>query len=107
MHAVLDGWKRRRVRGQYYPGVIALEGGRVEGRVWNVEFSAEEMKRLDEFEDEGGEYRRDLLEVEVEGVLCRCWVYTYCFEDRLEGDWSLQWFEQNKTSFPNASTFLS
>jgi gamma-glutamylcyclotransferase (GGCT)/AIG2-like uncharacterized protein YtfP len=58
----LRGFSRRRVKGEVYPGLIQIEGGRVEGMVY-VDVSDSAWTRLDRFE--GSMYVRRPVTVEV------------------------------------------
>jgi gamma-glutamylcyclotransferase (GGCT)/AIG2-like uncharacterized protein YtfP len=53
--AVLDGYRRKSIRGEDYPGIVNDPDGTVEGIVW-FEVSASDILRLDEFEAD--EYQR-------------------------------------------------
>jgi gamma-glutamylcyclotransferase (GGCT)/AIG2-like uncharacterized protein YtfP len=62
VRGVLRGYSRRRVKGEDYPGLLPIEGGRVEGMVYcDVPDSA--WKRLDRFE--GNMYVRRTVYIEL------------------------------------------
>jgi len=59
----LKGYRRRSVKGEYYPALVAAEGGCVDGVVYhNVPASA--WDRLDRFEGELYERRRVQIELD-------------------------------------------
>ncbi|SHF16573.1 Uncharacterized conserved protein YtfP, gamma-glutamylcyclotransferase (GGCT)/AIG2-like family [Desulfacinum infernum DSM 9756] len=90
---ILRGYRRRRVKGQLYPGIAPEAGQAVEGVVYrHVPDSA--WLRLDRFE--GPMYVRRLVEVEsTDGRRERAFAYVvrHSFLDRLgEEDWDFATF---------------
>ena len=81
--ACLRGYRRSRVRGEAYPGMVAKAGHAVVGILYrNVTETA--WKRLDAYEDRM--YRRKTVAVEMEcGAIVRAQTYVIRkpFEDRL------------------------
>lgn len=90
--ALLHGYRRRRLYGELYPGIVRWPGDRVEGLLYRGLGTAQ-LEALDAFE--GAIYRR--LVVEVETGARRCVAQVYALRDdcrHLLGDreWSLQGF---------------
>lgn len=57
-----------------YPAVCPMPGGQVEGEYLSP-LSHEAIARIDEYEDEGADYRRVLAQVEVEGETREAYLY--------------------------------
>lgn len=72
--AQLKHYRRFKVKGQTYPGLILAHGDRVDGCVLQG-LSDEELLKLDDYE--GEEYTRIVVEVEINSALQK--VYTYLF----------------------------
>lgn len=90
--AVLQGHRRRRVRGEVYPGIVASQGEQVEGMLYRG-LTDRHLSRLDEFE--GEMYRRSSVEVEAgnTGVPAFAYLMAPAFVDALSNDfWSLDAF---------------
>jgi gamma-glutamylcyclotransferase (GGCT)/AIG2-like uncharacterized protein YtfP len=90
--ALLHGYRRRRLRGELYPGIVRWPGDRVEGLLYRGLGTAQ-LEVLDAFE--GATYRRVVVEVETDAR--RCMAQAYALRDdcrHLLGDreWSLQGF---------------
>lgn len=91
--AVLDGYRRRPVLGQAYPGIRPDADHRVAGVLY-FDVSAPAWQRLDAFE--GEEYQRDRVAVALdEGAVLDAWVYVFRprFAHRLgAGGWDYERF---------------
>lgn len=61
VEATLEGYRRFGIRGEEYPGIIRVKGGRVEGVLYR-DVPSEAMARLDLFE--GEMYSRDAVMVQ-------------------------------------------
>ena len=90
--ALLHGYRRRRLRGELYPGIVRWPGDRVEGLLYRGLGTAQ-LDVLDAFE--GATYQRVVVEVETGAR--RCVAQAYALRDdcrHLLGDreWSLQGF---------------
>jgi gamma-glutamylcyclotransferase (GGCT)/AIG2-like uncharacterized protein YtfP len=90
---VLRGYRRNRIRGEVYPGIIASPGGMVEGILYSG-LAEDGWKRLDLFE--GEMYRRCAVAVQLEDGTVReaeTYVLRPQFEYRLTSEpWSLDEF---------------
>jgi len=86
--ARLDGYVRRKVRGEEYPAVVPAAGCAVTGLVYfNV--NPADLQRLDRFEGRWYHRRRESLLIN-DGSRIRGWVYVFreAFRDRLQvEDW--------------------
>jgi len=80
--AVLHHHQRHALTGLSYPGVVAMPGEQVAGRLY-FDVSADDIARLDVFE--GSEYRRDLLQVMANGEPASAWTYIWLDAQRLSG----------------------
>lgn len=80
--AVLHHHQRHALTGLSYPGVVAAAGEQVTGRLY-LDVGADDIARLDAFE--GGEYRRDLLQVIAGGEPASAWTYIWLDPQRLSG----------------------
>ena len=93
--AVLEGFRRRRLRGRVYPGIVASPGERVDGIVWQG-VDAALWERLDAFE--GGLYVRQVHPVvSADGRSDRVGVYVIAdhHADALSEDaWRLEDFAE-------------
>ncbi|MCP4660862.1 MAG: gamma-glutamylcyclotransferase [bacterium] len=91
-NGILQGYTRRKVIGEEYPGTVALDGCRVEGRVY-FDVPRDGWNRLDAFE--GPMYSRKRVPVVVAGGKVEAWVYVVRpgWSNRLsEEDWSFESF---------------
>ncbi|MEX0937673.1 MAG: gamma-glutamylcyclotransferase family protein [Pirellulales bacterium] len=82
--AVLQGFSRRQVRGEHYPALLPVDGGRVEGLVYR-DLSDAAWQRLDRFE--GEMYLRQEVGVELsDGTALPAFTYIVRpeYADRLE-----------------------
>jgi gamma-glutamylcyclotransferase (GGCT)/AIG2-like uncharacterized protein YtfP len=97
----LNGYRRKTIKGEIYPGIVASPGEVIEGRIYK-NLSAVAWKRLDLFE--GHRYRRDFVEVELSRGSAEP-AQTYAlkpeFVDRLSNeDWCFEEFlKYNKKNF--------
>lgn len=79
--ATLHDYRRFAVPGVTYPGIVALSGERIAGRLY-LEVGPDDMARLDAFE--GAEYRRDALPVVLAGgATVSAWTYVWLDHGRL------------------------
>jgi gamma-glutamylcyclotransferase (GGCT)/AIG2-like uncharacterized protein YtfP len=89
-HGILKGFQRFAIRGVSYPGIKPNPESQVEGLIWDIDPTEDDLKLLDDFEDEGIEYNRVTLIVQgAEDKEYECYVYVYHPDqwDRLEGEW--------------------
>lgn len=98
---VLRGYRRNRIRGEVYPGIIASPAGMVEGILYSG-LTEDAWKRLDLFE--GEMYRRCAVAVQLEDGTVReaeTYVLRPRFEYRLTSEpWALDEFlRSGKTQF--------
>ena len=102
---VLKGYKRRRIRGEEYPGLVGDPNSTVEGIVW-LGVNAEDISRLDDFE--GDEYERvpavvwdqsrHIMQVQVYRIRK---THLHILDD---ADWNREEFEQHGLArFHNAA----
>ncbi len=95
MPAVLEGFRRGRIRGESYPGLVAAAGCRVEGILYR-DLSADGWERLDRFE--GEMYARHTVDVQLpDGTMVSA--ITYLVRPRFLGlveaaEWDFQAFLQ-------------
>jgi len=86
--AVLAGFRRGRLRGQLYPGLVPDAAARVAGVLWEG-LDPAALARIDRFE--GALYERQRCEVApAAGARCAAYVYVLATAHRarlLEGDW--------------------
>ncbi|KAJ3217316.1 hypothetical protein HDU67_008118 [Dinochytrium kinnereticum] len=93
--AVLKGFRRRAVKGKWYPGITPYPTESVEGMVIQLN-SYQDLVELDRFE--GDEYKRVMVTVEPMdegwGESCQAFVYEWLMgvETLDEKDWSLDQF---------------
>ncbi|WP_051689682.1 gamma-glutamylcyclotransferase family protein [Pelobacter seleniigenes] len=89
----LHGYRRRKICGQVYPGIVIRAGETVAGRLY-LNVSAELLARLDRFE--GGEYERTTVLVEStsgEQLLAETYVLAPGGQSALSNEsWSLAEF---------------
>lgn len=89
LKAVLPGYRRRAVKGQAFPGIVAQAGAEVGGTVYRG-LTAAHLRRLDAYET--ALYRRRRLRVrDAAGRSRRVWAYVvpFMYRHRLESsDWS-------------------
>jgi gamma-glutamylcyclotransferase (GGCT)/AIG2-like uncharacterized protein YtfP len=79
--ATLHDYRRFAVPGVTYPGIVAMAGERIAGRLY-LEVGPDDMARLDAFE--GAEYRRDALPVALaSGATVNAWTYVWLDHGRL------------------------
>lgn len=96
--AELTGFKRLKVKGEDYPGIIPSEGKRVSGElIFNV--STDDVKQLDIFE--GEYYRRDKVTI-ISGKIAYL-AETYVFKERYcsllsKEEWSARAFQKSGLS---------
>lgn len=64
--AVLDGYRRRLIRGELYPGILACRGEHVDGVLYRA-LAPRQLALLDAFE--GGMYRRTAVSVRCGGTV--------------------------------------
>lgn len=98
---VLQGYRRRAVKGELYPALVAEEGARVEGVVYRAVPDAA-WTRLDRFEGEIYS-RRSVLIVLQDGVTLAAETYVLrpeCLDLLAQADWDYADFLRNgKTRF--------
>jgi gamma-glutamylcyclotransferase (GGCT)/AIG2-like uncharacterized protein YtfP len=91
--ARLDGYGRRRVQGENYPGLIEEEKGHVHGVIY-FDVAGEEVERLDRFE--GKEYQRIKVRVALEegkNLECETYLFKKIYRARLtDQDWDFEAF---------------
>ncbi len=89
--ATLDGYRRFAVPGVTYPGIVAMPGERVEGRLY-LDVSPDDMARLDAFE--GAEYGRYALPVVLaSGATVSAGTYVWLDHGRLsDAPWQSEAF---------------
>ena len=93
--ATVHGYSRRGIENEVYPAMVP---GGVEDEVAGVlysDLSSSEFETLDQFENEGVDYRR--IEVSAllsDGGLLRAFSYIYAHPERLEGAWDPSQFER-------------
>ena len=88
--ATLADHRRFAVRGETYPGVIAMPGGRVDGIVYR-DVSVADLARLDAFE--GAPYQRRSVTLELAGAALLAEVYAMRDPGRLAAtDWDVAAF---------------
>lgn len=87
----LSGHARYAIRGETYPAVVPRAGATVEGVLYfNV--GSDDLQRLDVFE--GGDYRRDTVQVPTSAGMLAVDTYIYLDEARLLSEpWSAQSFD--------------
>jgi len=92
---LLQGFRRRALRGVSYPGAIPEANAQIAGRVY-FDVAAEDLARLDAFE--ASEYRRDAVFVSLPAEAGRAvpaQVYVYLDASRMDPqDWDAQRFER-------------
>jgi gamma-glutamylcyclotransferase (GGCT)/AIG2-like uncharacterized protein YtfP len=90
--ATLHHHQRHALTGLSYPGVVAVPGMQVAGRLYH-DVSAEDIARLDAFE--GVEYRRDALQVMLaSGEPVSAWTYIWLNAQQLSGQpWQSEAFQ--------------
>jgi gamma-glutamylcyclotransferase (GGCT)/AIG2-like uncharacterized protein YtfP len=103
---LLRHYRRRRLKGETYPGMIAARDEVVDGILYH-HLSPAVFRRLDVFE--GEMYARCRVQVETAGGLVRP-AFTYVlrkdFEDRLGDEpWSLSWFRRSGKKIFEAGYF--
>lgn len=91
--ASVEGFRRRAVRGETYPGVVREAGARVSGRLY-LDVDAADLARLDAFE--GADYQRVVAPVRLDdgsGRVLDAGLYLYLPTERLEArDWDAEGF---------------
>ncbi len=91
--AVLRGFRRNRIRGEEYPGIVPSPGDQVEGIIYR-DLTADDWKRLDLFE--GEMYERSAVPVRLQdGTFEQAQTYVLRpqFKDRLSAEpWTLEEF---------------
>jgi gamma-glutamylcyclotransferase (GGCT)/AIG2-like uncharacterized protein YtfP len=97
--ARLQGYRRLALVSASYPGIVAGDGGSVDGRVY-FDVSGDDLARLDAFEAD--EYRRDTVRVAVQGpgpepaeVDAQAYVFT-AREKLADRDWDVERFEREQ-----------
>lgn len=70
--AVLKNFKRSKIRGEEYPGIVAHPGAEVEGVLYRG-LSPQAMERLDSFE--GAQYLRQEVQLQTEAGSCLAMAY--------------------------------
>lgn len=93
--AVLAGHARFAIAGETYPGMVAQEGGQVEGVLY-FDVEREDVTALDAFE--GMDYRRDKVAVTTEtGECVVAHAYIYLLPQRLSGaPWRPEEFQMER-----------
>jgi len=72
--AVLEGYGLYKV--SWYPAIVPKKDAKVAGEVYEVDEKT--IKEIDNFEDEGELYKRQVVEVILNGVeVLRAWTYVY------------------------------
>lgn len=72
--AVLEGYEMYQIGS--YPGIIPSRSGKISGEVYAVDSLT--LKELDDLEDEGVEYKREMVKVRMrEGSEMRAYVYIW------------------------------
>lgn len=66
-----------------YPGIVPRPGFRVKGEVYEID--SDTLRLLDDLEDEGLLYRRELLQVEMPDGEIDAWVYVWLGKVEEEG----------------------
>ena len=96
---VLEGYSRRRVKGQVYPGLVQDEGRRVDGVVY-LDLPDADWERLDRFEGRMYARRRVSIETDDEGRLtAETYIVRPEYLGRLgESEWDFQEFLRNGKS---------
>ncbi|PKA62536.1 Protein AIG2 [Apostasia shenzhenica] len=93
--AVLRGYHRFSIKGRVYPAILPVESKSVTGRVL-LGITDTELNLLDIFED--GEYKRNTVEVSLNGDQEKLLVETYVWGDEedpnLYGSWDFEEWER-------------
>eukprot|EP00894_Picocystis_sp_ML_P004884 jgi/Pico_ML_1/55401/g1091.t1 len=95
--AVLQDYKRFRIKGKPYPAIVQWKGGKVEGSVFDVD--QKEMKLLDIYE--GDDYDRIVAEVMARDesgseVALPTQVYAYPeLTEEMDGEWDPEDFNEH------------
>ncbi|KAI5070212.1 hypothetical protein GOP47_0014555 [Adiantum capillus-veneris] len=89
--ALLPDFHRFSIKGRVYPAILPSKGEKIVGKVL-FGLNDEELKMLDDFEDE--EYVRQIVEPQVLEDGSKLQSYTYVWadmdDDRLFGDWDYE-----------------
>jgi gamma-glutamylcyclotransferase (GGCT)/AIG2-like uncharacterized protein YtfP len=84
-NAVVHGYRRGRVRGEVYPGLVPGPPDSAIPGVVYLDVSDTDLARLDRFEGEGGPYYRAPLQVTFDdGDQREAWAYLFRYPDRLD-----------------------
>ena len=101
--AILNGYRRFRVKGEVYPGIIEDGQSSVHGQLVTINSEADDglLKQLDIYEGiNEGLYKRMTVHVKVLNEQVECQTYVFQ-QDWLvtDQDWSLDWFHQHLKQF--------
>ena len=92
--ATVRGYSRQRIEHEVYPAMVP---GGAEGAVDGVlysDLSATELRTLDQFENEGVDYRRiEVPALLADGGILTAFSYIYLHPERLVGAWDSTQFE--------------
>ncbi len=92
--SILNGYCRKAIIGEHYPGIVKKDASRVEGVLY-TNVSPKDLNKLDEYE--GDQYIRTSVKVILDGNSIRA--DTYVFQDRYlhllsKKDWNPDDFEE-------------